>query len=80
MNDAEENEHSNLFMALNKAENSAVSVWFVDSGCSNHMTGMKSLFNELNEAYKLKVTLGDNKELQVEGKGSVGTKTLQGNG
>ena len=63
MNDAEENEHSNLFMALNKAENSAVSVWLVDSGCSNHMTRMKSLFNELNEAYKLKVTLGDNKEL-----------------
>ena len=63
MNDAEENEVSNLFMAFNKTENSAGTVWLVDSGCSNHMTRMKSLFNELNEAYKLKVTLGDNKEL-----------------
>ncbi|GMP92784.1 hypothetical protein CsSME_00042867 [Camellia sinensis var. sinensis] len=30
-------------------------VWFVDSGCLNHMTGMKSLFKELDETQKLKV-------------------------
>ena len=36
-------------------------LWFVDSGCSNHMTGTKSLFQELNETQKIKMQLGNTK-------------------
>ncbi|KAE8650579.1 hypothetical protein Csa_010963 [Cucumis sativus] len=54
-------------------------VCFIDSGCSNHMTGLKPIFNELNEGEKLKVELGNNKELQVERKGTVGIETHHGN-
>ncbi|KAK3001640.1 hypothetical protein RJ639_021269 [Escallonia herrerae] len=50
-----------------------------DSGCSNHMTGMKSLFKELDETQKLKVKLGNGKEMQIEGKGIVGIETSHGN-
>ncbi|GMI94224.1 hypothetical protein HRI_003091700 [Hibiscus trionum] len=42
------------------------------------MTGLKSIFKELNEAEKLKVELGNGKELQFEGKGTVGIETSHG--
>lgn len=44
-------------------------VWFVDSGCLNHMTCMKSMFKELDDSFKINVQLGNDKALQVEGKG-----------
>ena len=44
-------------------------VWFVDSGCSNHMSRTKSLFKELDESQKSEIRLGDNKKIQVAGKG-----------
>ncbi|KAK3034205.1 hypothetical protein RJ639_032785 [Escallonia herrerae] len=50
-----------------------------DSGCSNHMTGVKSLFKELDEKKKLKVQLGNGKEMQIEGKGTVGIETSHSN-
>lgn len=51
-------ESSKLFMAHFDTNKKSSDVWFVDSGCSNHMTGMKSLFKELDETQKLKVQLG----------------------
>ncbi|KAL3533684.1 hypothetical protein ACH5RR_007205 [Cinchona calisaya] len=46
-------------------------VWFLDISCCNHMTSVQSLFKELDETYKIKVRLGDDKQVQVEGKGTV---------
>ncbi|XP_023522604.1 uncharacterized protein LOC111786601, partial [Cucurbita pepo subsp. pepo] len=46
------------------------------SGCSNHMTGTKSLFKELDETQKIKVQLGNTKKMQVEGKGKVKVETV----
>ncbi|WRX21450.1 hypothetical protein QQP08_013937 [Theobroma cacao] len=37
--------------------------------CSNHMTGSQLLFKELNETQKSNIRFGDDKHLQVEGKG-----------
>lgn len=54
------------------------SVWFVDSGCSNHMSGTKSLFRDLDETQKRKISLGDNKKIQVEGRGTVAMKINSG--
>ena len=39
------------------------------------MTGTKSLFRELDESHKLTVRLGDDKPMQVEGKGTVALET-----
>lgn len=46
-------------------------VWFLDSGCSNHMCGDSSLFCELEEGFKKVVRLGNHTRLKVVGKGSV---------
>ena len=46
-------------------------VWFLDSGCSNHMCGDQSLFCELDENFKQLVKLGDNTKINVIGKGTV---------
>jgi hypothetical protein len=55
----------------------ASSIWFLDSWCSNHMSGYKQLFEELDETFKLKVKLGDDKLIQVEGKGKVAVHTKE---
>ncbi|TYK04667.1 Retrovirus-related Pol polyprotein from transposon TNT 1-94 [Cucumis melo var. makuwa] len=54
-------------------------VWFIDSDCSNQMTSLKPIFKELNQGENLKVELENGKELQVEGKGTVGIETHDGN-
>ena len=46
-------------------------IWFLDSGCSNHMCGDKSLFCDLNEDFRKKVKLGNNTRMTVLGKGNV---------
>ncbi|KAJ0551653.1 putative RNA-directed DNA polymerase [Helianthus annuus] len=46
-------------------------LWFIDSGCSNHMTGSRSSFIHLDETFKVDVQLGNKKKLAIEGKGTV---------
>ncbi|KAG7576575.1 Ribonuclease H-like superfamily [Arabidopsis thaliana x Arabidopsis arenosa] len=67
-----------LFMAY-KSLDVSKTVWYLDSGCSNHMSGIKSMFKEIDESYKLKVKLGDDKEVQVEGRGIVVVHNGDGN-
>ena len=45
--------------------------WFLDSGCSNHMTGEKKWFCSLDETYRNNVRLGNDVRMSVMGKGSV---------
>lgn len=68
---AEGKETSNVFMASNSSKSLSSSIWLVDSGCSNHMTGDRSLFVNLSEAQKLSVRLGNDKEMLVKGVGTV---------
>ncbi|GMI86767.1 hypothetical protein HRI_002346000 [Hibiscus trionum] len=44
-------EEDSLFMVRSpiQCDKSSKYVWFLDSGCSNHMSGNKSLFKELDE-------------------------------
>ena len=43
-------------------------LWYLDSGCSRHMTGDKSLFKSLKEKVGDYVTFGDGSHAQVLGK------------
>ena len=66
-------------MAYHENTLTSNNIWFLDSGCSSHMTGARSSFKELDESVKLKVALGDGKQVQVEGKGTVAIKNGHGN-
>ena len=46
-------------------------LWYLDSGCSRHITGDKSLFKSLKEKVSDYVTFGDEIHAQVLGKGTI---------
>lgn len=46
-------------------------VWFVDSGCSNHMCGDHNMFSRFDTTFTHNVKLGNNHKLEVSGKGVV---------
>lgn len=50
-------------------------IWFLDTGCSNHMCGEKKWFSDLEECYKHTVKLGDNSKMLVVGRGNVKLET-----
>lgn len=43
-------------------------IWYLDNGASNHMTGERSYFSELNEKIKGKVKFGDGSCVSINGK------------
>ena len=49
--------------------------WLLDSGCTNHMTNNKDLFKELSNISTLKVRVGDDKFITMNGKGTVAIST-----
>lgn len=73
----EKEEENNLFMMKHSSEVIAETIWLVDSGCSNHMSGVKELFRDIDNTHTLIVRLGDNKEINVEGKGIVMLDTFE---
>ncbi|XP_042379980.1 uncharacterized protein LOC121972365 [Zingiber officinale] len=46
-------------------------VWFLDSGCSNHMCAHKEWFSDLDEEFRTSVKLGNNSTMTVMGKGNI---------
>ncbi|XP_073291061.1 uncharacterized protein [Primulina huaijiensis] len=46
-------------------------IWFLDSGCSNHMCANKQWFSDLDEEFQQSVTLGNNSKMAVLGKGNI---------
>ncbi|XP_050890748.1 uncharacterized protein LOC127096185 [Lathyrus oleraceus] len=46
-------------------------IWFIDSGCSNHMCGDSSLFCDLEKGFNEVVRLGNYASMNVVGKESV---------
>ncbi|XP_049936006.1 retrovirus-related Pol polyprotein from transposon TNT 1-94 [Nymphaea colorata] len=71
-------ENENLFLTTMDANSCKSEVWFVDSGCSNHMTGNKSFFKDIDETIQLDVWLGDNNRISVKGKGTAIIKSETG--
>ncbi|GAA0169216.1 hypothetical protein LIER_40722 [Lithospermum erythrorhizon] len=46
-------------------------IWLVDSGCTNHLTGDKELFRELDKSQVSKVRIGNGEHIDVKGNGVV---------
>lgn len=66
-----ETEEELLLMAYIDKNNSLGNTWYLDSGCSNHMCGNKSLFYDLDETFRETVKLGNNSCISVMGKGDI---------
>ncbi|XP_039145619.1 uncharacterized protein LOC120282847 [Dioscorea cayenensis subsp. rotundata] len=63
-------DYGHLFMVHNGQGLESPSIWLLDSGTSSHMTGRRELFHNLDETLQHKVRLGDDKEINVCGRGS----------
>lgn len=61
-----------LLMAQTETQETKKSgLWFLDSGCSNHMTGNKEWFMEIDDSFRHAVRLGNSSRMEVVGKGDV---------
>ena len=67
----EDQEKSKFFMTYLCWNDIASDVWFVDSGCSNHMLGKRSMFRELDASHNTQIRFRYDTQTQVEGKGIV---------
>ena len=56
-------EDDTLFLTCNFEEIACDKVWYIDSGYSNHMTGNKKVFVNLNEYITSKILTGDDTRL-----------------
>ena len=65
-------------LTCNIAQDKQEDVWFLDSGCSNHMTGNIAMFANLDEDVKSEVTTGTDSKIAVKGKGSVSIRARNG--
>ncbi|KAL6320974.1 hypothetical protein AAG906_010783 [Vitis piasezkii] len=75
-----EKEVANMyFMAIDDLdEGSKKDKWFLDSGCSRHMTEDESKFAFLTKRKKGYVTFGDNSKGRIIGQGNIGFETSMG--
>ncbi|RDX99790.1 hypothetical protein CR513_17108, partial [Mucuna pruriens] len=71
MTDKVEQEDELLLMAYVDFKQGKEDKWFLDSGCSNHMSGNKEWFSKLDENFQHTVKLGNDTRIAVMGKGSV---------
>lgn len=70
-NYAEHDEEMLLMAHINLNKSDDEHVWFLDSGCSNHMCGTKEWFSEFDGSFRQNVKLGDDRRMVVEGKGNL---------
>ncbi|RVW24377.1 hypothetical protein CK203_093263 [Vitis vinifera] len=64
------------FMAIDELDKgSKKDKWFLDSGCSRHMTGDESKFAFLTKRKGGYVTFGDNAKGRIIGQGNIGNDT-----
>lgn len=73
-----EDESSVMFYASRPGSSEEWSKWYVDSGCSNHMTGDASIFCEIDTSNKSQVRLGDGNLVEAKGRGTISINTKKG--
>lgn len=74
-NFAEKEEEVSLLMVCHMKEETQQNMWYLDTGCSNHMCGEKEAFSNLDESFRSSVKFGDNSKISVIGKGKVTIQT-----
>ncbi|KAK8261643.1 hypothetical protein V6Z11_D13G201900 [Gossypium hirsutum] len=74
--DSEEDETESLFVACFSAKKCSPEVWYIDSGCSNHMTRELSPFSNLDKSVTSRITLGDGTIRVAKGKCTIQMNSL----
>ena len=64
-----------MFYACQSAAEKKNNVWFLDSGCTNHMTGNKNILLDMDTTINSQVKMGNGDLVNVKGKGTVGIQT-----
>ncbi|MCI35885.1 retrovirus-related Pol polyprotein from transposon TNT 1-94, partial [Trifolium medium] len=67
-----------MFMVTTKEEANCGDQWYLDTGCSTHMTRRKYWFTSLNQSQKSKVKFANDTTLAAEGVGAVCIKSKNG--
>ncbi|KAL5567627.1 hypothetical protein UlMin_024202 [Ulmus minor] len=76
-NFSEEKEGNYLFHVSQNINEETKDVWFLDSGCSNHMTKDEIIFCNIDKI-KTKVKIGNGEFVEAIGKGTIAVDTKQG--
>jgi hypothetical protein len=76
--EGDEPSSNNLFLSYEKSENGTKDIWYLYSGCFNHMSRNKKLFSTMYGSFKSKIKLGDDKELEFVAKGAMEVHTKEG--
>ena len=50
-----------IFLACKTQKVIAGNIWYLDNGCSNHMTSNKNIFAFLDDSFQSEVKIGDDK-------------------
>ena len=66
------------FIMCNIGEEGSPKVWYLDNGCSNHMSRNESLFSFIDKNFKSEIKMGNNGIISILGKGSIMVCTKQG--
>ncbi|XP_074373711.1 uncharacterized protein LOC141714067 [Apium graveolens] len=65
-------------LKVNYEEKWESDVWYLDNGASNHMSGQRSKFYELDETITSKVKFGDGSTVEIKGRGSISLNCKNG--
>ena len=65
-------------IGCNTIQESPCDIWYLDSGCNNHMNRNLNLFYSLDNSVQIDVTLGNNVQVIVLGTCTIGILTKHG--
>jgi hypothetical protein len=68
-----------MLMAIIKEEDDD-DQWYLDTGCSNHMSGKRTWFNELDESVNRSIRFADDSVVKAEGIGKIRIQSKDGKG
>jgi GAG-pre-integrase domain len=60
-----------VLLASKEADSNNESVWYLNTGASNHMCGYKHMFTEIEEIVEGHVSFGDASKVKVKGQGEI---------
>ncbi|XP_016679117.1 uncharacterized protein [Gossypium hirsutum] len=74
----DQEEEDQLFVITCFSGKESSESWLIDSGCTNHMTYDKELFEELRNTEVKRMRIGNGEYLEVKGKGTVAITSYEG--